>query len=157
MKTSFTILLTTLIPQLVVATFTLQDQGPDWDYTTKDLAPSTSQKCKDAYIAPIDCNPTLLGLVASMRPLFKPTSQDLADTCTSECAASLEKYVQNVRAACTTDGDHAQESLGAAGNVDSIRSNGYKLDPVETVGRVFQYVMARSCGRNRSLILSLLL
>lgn len=150
MKTIFQpLLLVTLLFRVALATFSLQDQGPDWSYTTKHLAPTTSQKCKDAYIAPIECDPTLLGLVASMRPLFKPTSQDLANTCTSECAASLEAYVQNVKAACIADGDRAQESQGAAGNVDSIQDSGYILRPVETIGLLFQYVMARSCRKNR--------
>jgi len=123
------------------ASFNLNTSGPDWDYTAKDLANTTSQTCKDAYSANIDCDPTLLGIVASMRPAFKPTSSDLDRTCTSACNASLVAYVESVQKACTAPGDKAQESVGGGDNVDMY------LDPVEIVGQIFQYTFASSCGR----------
>jgi hypothetical protein len=56
------------------ASFNLNTSGPDWDYTAKDLANTTSQTFKDAYSANIDCDPTLHCIVASMHPAFKPTA-----------------------------------------------------------------------------------
>lgn len=127
-----------IFASLAAASFNLDTAGPDWDYTTKDLANTTSQACKNAYSAPINCDSTLLGLVASMRPSFKPTAADLANTCTSTCEDSLAAYIQVVQEACTGEGDKAQESQGGS-------SDDFLLDPVEIVGQVFQYEFAQSC------------
>ncbi|KAH8816553.1 hypothetical protein F5884DRAFT_698017 [Xylogone sp. PMI_703] len=126
---------------VATATFNLNTSGPDWDYTASDLANTTSQACKDAYSADIDCDITLLGLVASMRPGFKPSSSDLDNTCTSTCQDSLAAYVKGVQAACTEPGDKAQESVGGGDNTD------FYLDPVEIVGQLFQYTFASDCRK----------
>ncbi|KAH6666399.1 hypothetical protein B0J14DRAFT_604794 [Halenospora varia] len=125
------------------ATFSLNTSGPDWDYLAKDLANTTSDACKSAYSASISCDATLLGLVASMRPAFKPTSSDLDNTCTTTCSASLESYIQGVKKACTAPGDKADESPGGSNWGD------YILQPVELVGEIFQYTLSNFC-RKRS-------
>jgi hypothetical protein len=127
---------------LATATFNLNTSGPDWDYTAKDLANTTSQSCKDAYSADIDCDATLLGLVASMRPGFQPGTSDFDNTCTSSCKDSLDTYVAGVQAACTAPGDKAQESVGGGDNVDMY------LDPVAIVGQIFQYTFASDCAKS---------
>ena len=121
--------------------FNLNTSGPDWDYTASDLANTTSQACKDAYSAEIDCDVTLLGLVASMRPAFKPTSADFTNTCTATCNSSLTAYIAGVQEACTAVGDKAQESVGGGDYVDMY------LDPVEIVGQVFQYEWVKDCSQ----------
>ena len=138
---SHTLPLLTILSGIAAATFNLNTSGPDWDYTAKDLANTTSQACKDAYSADINCDPTLLGLVASMRPGFKPGASDLDDTCTSSCKDSLDSYVAGVQAACTAPGDKSQESVGGGDNVDMY------LDPVEIVGQIFQYTFASDCAK----------
>ncbi|RFU25582.1 hypothetical protein B7463_g10748, partial [Scytalidium lignicola] len=123
------------------ATFNLNTSGPDWDYVASDLANTTSQACKDAYSADINCDPTLLGLVASMRPGFKPSSSDFDNTCTSTCSDSLAAYVKGVQAACTAPGDKAQEEKGGGDYTD------FYLDPVAIVGQIFQYTFAKDCSK----------
>jgi len=124
-----------------LAQFSLNISGPDWDYTVKDLAITTSQACKDAYSATIDCDPILLGLVASMRPAFNPTASDIENTCTPGCTASLAAYVQGVQETCTAPGDASLESPGSSNYTD------YILDPVALVGQVFQYTLATTCRK----------
>lgn len=124
------------------ATFNLNTSGPDWDYTANDLANTTSQTCKDAYSADIDCDVTLLGLVASMRPGFQPGNSDFDSTCTTSCKNSLDSYVAGVQAACTAPGDKSQESVGGGDNVDMY------LDPVAIVGQIFQYTFASDCAKS---------
>ena len=126
---------------LTTATFSLNISGPDWSYGANDLAPTTSLGCQIAYSAMIDCDPTLLGLVASMRPAFDPDSTDLDNTCTTTCSDSLAAYVKGVEAACTAPGDKAQESPGGSDFEDFI------LDPVQVVGQLFQYTWAQSCSK----------
>ncbi|KAG0649417.1 hypothetical protein D0Z07_4566 [Hyphodiscus hymeniophilus] len=132
--------ITSTLSSLATATFNLNTSGPDWDYTAKDLANTTSQACKDAYSADINCDPTLLGLVASMRPGFQPGPSDFDNTCTPTCSESLDTYVAGVQAACTAPGDKSQESVGGGDNVDMY------LDPVEIVGQLFQYTFASNCA-----------
>lgn len=131
-----------ILISLATATFNLNTSGPDWDYTAKDLANTTSQACKDAYSANIDCDETLVGLVASMRPGFQPETSDFDNTCTTTCKDSLDTYVAGVQAACTAPGDKAQESVGGGDNVDMY------LDPVEIVGQIFQYTFAADCAKS---------
>ncbi|KAI9731731.1 MAG: hypothetical protein M1834_004520 [Cirrosporium novae-zelandiae] len=121
------------------ASFSLDTSGEDWDYTTADLLDTTSQACKDAYSATINCDYTLVGLVASMRSAFSPSSSDLANTCTDTCKASLDAWVANVTSACSEKGDKAQESLGG-------RSNELTTDPIQLVGQIFQYEFAKDCA-----------
>jgi hypothetical protein len=121
------------------ATFDLNTSGPSWAYTTKDLADTTSQTCKDAYSASIDCDETLLKIVASMDPDFDPQSSDLQAMCTTTCSDSLSQYIKNVKAACNKDGDLAGIASG----------NKYIYEaPVATVGQVFQYKYGQSCAKN---------
>ena len=122
-----------------VASFSLNTGGPSWAYTTKDLAESTSQACKDAYSATIDCDETLVKLVASLDPDFNPGNSDLQKTCTSTCKDSLDDYVKNVKAKCDKDGDLA--------GLDNGRSLNFTV-PVSTVGEVFQYQYGESCAMN---------
>jgi hypothetical protein len=121
------------------ATFNLNTAGPSWDYTTKDLADTTSQACKDAYSANINCDETLLKLVASMDPDFDPQSSDLQAMCTATCSSSLSEYIKGVKAACAKDGDLAGI---ASGNKYIYQA------PVATVGEVFQYKYGQSCAKS---------
>jgi hypothetical protein len=121
------------------AGFSLDTSGPNWDYTTKDLADTTSQACKDAYSAKIDCQETLVKIVASMDPDFDPQPSDLQAMCTKTCSDSLSQYVKNVKAACNKDGDLAGISSG--------NKNVYEA-PVSTVGEVFQYKYGESCAKS---------
>ncbi|KAA8568986.1 hypothetical protein EYC84_007955 [Monilinia fructicola] len=114
----------------VNASFNLNTSGPDWDYVAKDLANTTSQACIAAYSTGIDCDATLLGLVASMRPAFKPTSTDFDNTCTTTCSDSLDAYLKGVQEACSAGGDAAQEYVGG--------STPEALVPVEIVAQVFR-------------------
>ncbi|KAJ5128648.1 hypothetical protein N7476_007267 [Penicillium atrosanguineum] len=123
------------------ATFSLNTSGPSWDYTTKDLAGTTSQACKDAYSASINCDETLLKIVASMDPDFNPQSSDLQAMCTTTCSDSLSQYIKNAKAACSKDGDLAGV---ASGNKYIYQA------PVATVGEVFQYKYGQSCAKNGS-------
>ena len=136
------LVLVPILPTFTLATFSLNVSGPDWDYTSSALTNTTSQACRDAYSASIECDPTLLGLVASMRPSFAPTAADLDATCTSTCKASLDAYVQNVAAICSKPGDQAQESL--AGPCCQ-----YTTQPVQLVGQIFQYHFATACSKDK--------
>lgn len=133
-------LLITTLP-LATATFNLNTSGPDWDYTTVDLSNTTSSACKTAYSASIGCDPTLLGLVASMRPAFDPSPADFDNMCVDTCKDSLDAYVKGVQDACTASGDSAKESPwgGEWWN--------YLYDPVEIVGELFQYTLNSSCSK----------
>ncbi|KAJ5195360.1 uncharacterized protein N7498_008798 [Penicillium cinerascens] len=125
----------------VTATFSLNTSGPSWDYTTKVLANTTSQACKDAYSANINCDETLLEIVASMNPNFNPQPSDFQAMCTTTCSDSLSQYVKNVKAACDTDGDLAGVAKG----------NTYVYQaPVASVGEVFQYKYGQSCAKSGS-------
>ncbi|TEY57559.1 hypothetical protein BOTCAL_0213g00020 [Botryotinia calthae] len=124
---------------IVNASFNLNTSGPDWDYVAKDLANTTSQACIAAYSADIDCDDTLLGLVASMRPAFKPTSTDFDNTCTTTCYGSVDAYLKGIQEACTADGDAAQQYVGGTPSE--------ALVPVEIVAQVFQYTLAKDCTK----------
>jgi hypothetical protein len=139
MHTSTLLSLTLCLAPLAHASFSLNTSGPDWDYVAKDLANTTSAACITAYSAPIDCDATLLGLVASMRSGFDPTSTDLDNTCTKTCADSLTAYIAGVKKACTADGDAAQEYTGGSDVHE------YQLVPVELVGEIFQYTFKQDC------------
>ncbi|KAJ5342660.1 hypothetical protein N7541_011784 [Penicillium brevicompactum] len=123
------------------ATFSLNTSGPSWAYTTKDLGDESSQTCKDAYSANINCDETLVKLVASMDPDFDPQPSDLQAVCTTTCSDSLSQYVKNVNAACGKDGDLAGIASG----------NKYVYEaPVATVGKVFQYKYGQACAKSGS-------
>ncbi|ROW03686.1 hypothetical protein VMCG_05350 [Cytospora schulzeri] len=137
-KTSLIVLVAAIQP--VWSSFSLNLSGPDWDYTAKDLANTTSEACRTAYSAQIDCDDTLLGYVASMRPAFDPTSNDLDRTCTTTCSDSLASYVQNVIDVCDQPGDLANEAAGSK----SVEAK----DPVALVGQIFQYTFAQNCKKD---------
>ncbi len=121
--------------------FSLGVGGPDWDYTASDLAPTTSQACKDAYAnTPIDCDATLLGIVASARPAFDPGPADLERTCVPSCADSVDAYIATVSAACGQPGDRAQVALNSTAVAPQA--------PVEAVGEVFQWKFRQACATN---------
>lgn len=121
------------------ATFSLNVSGPSWDYTTKDLADTTSQACKEAYSTSINCDETLLKIVASMDPDFNPQSSDLEAMCTTTCSDSLSQYVKKVKVAC---GLHSDLAGVASGNKEIYQAL------VATVGEVFQYKYSQSCAKN---------
>jgi hypothetical protein len=121
------------------ASFNLNISGPSWDYTTKDLADTTSKDCKEAYSASIACDETLVKLVASMDINFHPQSSDFQAMCTTTCSDSLSQYVRNVKAACNNDGDLAGV---ASGNKYIYQA------PVAVVGEVFQYKYGQACAKN---------
>ncbi len=137
---------------LVSCSFNLNTVGEDWSYTASDLANTTSQACKDAYSANIDCDYTLVGLVASMRPPFKPTSSDYDSTCTTTCSDSLASYMQGIEEACTLPGDKAQNSEEGGHDVyvgGTIDLADISLASVSVIGEVFQYTFAQSCRKDR--------
>lgn len=137
-KTSLLIIAAAIHPAW--SSFSLNVSGPDWDYTVKDLANTTSEACQTAYSAQIDCDETLLGLVASMRPAFDPTSNDLDRTCTTTCNDSLASYIQNVIEVCDQPGDLANEAVSS----NTVEAN----DPVALVGQIFQYTFAQACKKD---------
>ncbi|RAO70849.1 uncharacterized protein BHQ10_006861 [Talaromyces amestolkiae] len=103
------------------AAFSLNTGGPNWDYTTKDLASTTSQACKDAYSASIDCNNVLVGMAASLNPNFDVGASDLQNLCTTTCSDSLA---------------HGNKNLFQA--------------PVEAAGEYLQYKYGEACAMNGS-------
>jgi hypothetical protein len=135
------LLLISALTTLTSAIFNLNASDPDWDYTASDLANTTSATCKSAYSAPIDCGPTLLGLVASMRPAFDPSPSDFDNMCVPACKASLTAYIEGVQETCTEPGDKAQESPWGGDWA------GYVLNPVEIVGQLFQYTWNSECSK----------
>ncbi len=123
--------------------FSLGVGGPDWDYTASDLAPTTSQACKDAYAnTPIDCDATLLGIVASaaagLRPGARPTWS--ARAC-RRAPDSVDAYIATVSAACGQPGDRAQVAL----NSTAVAPQGPGRGPW---ARVFQWKFRQACATN---------
>ncbi|CAH0017937.1 unnamed protein product [Clonostachys rhizophaga] len=102
------------------------------------LSPTTSDACRSAYLAPIDCEETLLQLASS--GLFMFSERDpLELTCTDTCKEALDKYVQNVKGACTAPGDRAMLKDKAVG---------VPQPPVEVVGEIFRYIFAWGCAKD---------
>ncbi|EED12983.1 conserved hypothetical protein [Talaromyces stipitatus ATCC 10500] len=141
MVSIFNVLILLCAVRQATATFSLNTGGPNWDYTSKDLADTTSQACKDAYSASIDCDDVLVGMVASLNPNFDPQASDLERLCTTTCSDSLNQYVKNVKAACDNPGD-------LAGVCDGNKN--LFLAEVETVGEVLQYQYSQACAKNGS-------
>lgn len=121
------------------AAFSLNTGGPNWDYTTKDLASTTSQACKDAYSASIDCDDVLVGMAASLNPAFDPQASDLQSLCTTTCSDSLAQYVANVKSACNQPSDL---SGLCSGNKNLFQA------PVEAAGEYLQYKYGEACAMN---------
>ncbi|KAK8139747.1 hypothetical protein PG984_000870 [Apiospora sp. TS-2023a] len=135
------LVLLSIAPSLASA-FGLNVSGPDWAYIADDqhLKSSTSAQCRQAYSAEIACPSTLLGIVASMRPGFKPSEKDYQGMCTTTCKDALENYVSGVRAACHLNAGDAAQLLTKA-----TKPYEYKDLPVAIVGQLFQYHLAQSC------------
>ncbi|KAK8056908.1 hypothetical protein PG993_002135 [Apiospora rasikravindrae] len=135
------LVLLSIAPSLASA-FSLNVSGPDWAFIADNqhLKASTSESCRQAYSAPIACPDTLLGIVASMRPGFQPTTKDYEAMCTTTCKDALEKYVGGVRAACHLDAGDAAQLLTKA-----TKPYEYEDLPVGIVGQIFQYHLAQSC------------
>ncbi|KAI4600064.1 1,4-beta-D-glucan cellobiohydrolase cel6a [Pestalotiopsis sp. 9143b] len=112
-----------------------------WYYVHNHLASTTSQDCLDAYAVPIDCDQTLLGIVSSNSPNFNPDGGDLARTCTTACADSLNDYVKNVAEKCTAEGD---------GALVETNTRPRPQVPVSVVGEIFQYEYAFACSKDGS-------
>lgn len=129
------------LPEPAQGSFTLNTIWPDWSFTASSgLASTTSQQCRDAYSAEIDCDYTLIGIVASMRTVFHPTAADYDRTCTPACAAALDAYTANVMRACSQPGDLAKESTS--------NREGTPKAPVAAVGEVFRYKFAQMCAKD---------
>ncbi|KAI0476000.1 hypothetical protein GGR56DRAFT_665822 [Xylariaceae sp. FL0804] len=135
------LLLLLLQPGPAAASFSLDTAATDlWYYTAAHLAGTTSPACRAAYAAPLDCDRTLLGMVA-MPPSSDPGPADLARTCTAACRDSLDAYVAGLRDACHYDED------GDAALVASLERPRPKV-PVAVVGEVFRYQYAWACSQN---------
>lgn len=134
-----------LLPTLIQA-FSLDVHTKHWNYTTSNLAPTTSAKCKAAYAAEIKCDGLLINLVSAQeikRHMESLEPREFSEMCSSTCEASLSAYIENVRDACNEPGDAAIESRGYVRQI-----NGTANVPVETVGLMFQYMFARGCARD---------
>ncbi|CAI6097535.1 unnamed protein product [Clonostachys chloroleuca] len=106
------------------------------------LSPTTSDACRSAFLAPIDCEETLLQLASS--GLFMFSERDpLELTCTDTCKAALDKYVHNVKGACTAPGDRA---------LLKDKAVGVPQPPVEVVGEIFRYIFAWGCAKDEKCI-----
>lgn len=131
-------------PQLGACSFSLDVSGPDWNLTAPLLADTTSQACKDAYSAAVDCETTIRDLASNLRQgrAWDPTPEELARACVPACVDSLDAYVRNVRAACDQPGDSAPvyDSSDPLGPRDPA--------PVADVGELLQYIYSRACARN---------
>ncbi|KAI9034993.1 uncharacterized protein KD926_004848 [Aspergillus affinis] len=133
-----------LLPALTQS-FSLDIQTKGWNYTTSNLAATTSAKCKSAYAADINCDGFLVSLVnAHERCVYLRTMEpgDFTDMCTSTCESLLSEYIENVRDACSESGDVAVKAKGY------LWFNGTEHVPVETVGLIFQYMLVRACARD---------
>lgn len=124
--------------------FSLDVEGPDLGLTTSRLADTTSQACKDAYSAVVDCQITIPNLASTLRqgPVWDPSPDELERTCVSSCADSLDAYVRSVRDACDQPGDSAPvyEQSDPLGPTNPTA--------VADVGELLRYTYARACARN---------
>ncbi|KAB8072722.1 hypothetical protein BDV29DRAFT_148414 [Aspergillus leporis] len=140
----YALLLAYLLPSLTQA-FSLNTTTKYWNYTTSELASTTSQKCKDAYSADIACGYYLVQLVNANEEryfLSDMEAENFTQTCTAACHSSLTKYISNVKDACTESGDAAIQSLGFMGDEGTAKV------PVQTIGHIFQYHLMRSCAKD---------
>ena len=129
-----------LLPS-VLASFSLDTPGPNWQYTTASLADTTNMNCITAYSAPIDCPDALLSLVGATKQNYLPTQKDLSNVCTRTCKNALQDYVTNLGLGCKQQGNIAKESLGPdVGN--------YRADRVWLVGNIFEYTWAQACAKD---------
>ncbi|KAL4795857.1 hypothetical protein BDV19DRAFT_388879 [Aspergillus venezuelensis] len=141
---SYTILLSLLS---LAASFSLDTKTKYWAYTTSSLANTTSESCKKAYSAEIDCDEYLAALVNANedRP-YLPTMEtsDFEHTCTKTCHDSLMSYIENVEDECSGDGDAALRGRGEYGEME------FENIPVSTVGRILEYTLMRSCATDET-------
>jgi hypothetical protein len=138
-----TLLILTYVVQVARCGITLNKLYPDWDFTVKNLVNTTSEACKAAFSAELECDETLLGLAASMRSVFKPTAADFDRTCTPECSASVDSYIGKLMSACGAPGDLAETASGTTNTLEP-------RPPVQVwvVGWVLQYTLTRSCDKD---------
>ncbi|KAF7175138.1 hypothetical protein CNMCM7691_006542 [Aspergillus felis] len=129
-----------------VWSFSLNTTTEYWNYTTASLSSTTSQECKDAYSANIDCDDFLLALAVSkedrwwLPPDFDSATFDR--TCTATCQSSLSAYVANVEKTCHKASD-------AALKTNDTEDLGVKVSvPVVTLGHILQYTLMRSCNKD---------
>ncbi|KAL4816854.1 hypothetical protein BDW67DRAFT_38996 [Aspergillus spinulosporus] len=132
---------------LLVHAFNLDTKSEYWSYTTSSLADTTSQTCKDAYSAELDCDEYLVALIAanedrSLLPVMDPTN--FTNTCTKGCHDSLTSYIQNVEEKCSETTDAALKAVGIWGKME------FENVPVATVGRIFRYMLLRSCAEDEN-------
>ncbi|RHZ61451.1 uncharacterized protein CDV56_107315 [Aspergillus thermomutatus] len=138
-------LLPLLLAIVPVWTFSLNTPTKYWNYTTASLASTTSQECKDAYSAEIDCDDFLLALAVAKEDRWWLPDYDSAmfdRACTATCQSSLSEYVANVEKTCNKASDAALKAKGW----DDF---GVKVFvPVVTVGHILQYTLMRSCTKD---------
>ncbi|KAL4965511.1 uncharacterized protein BDV14DRAFT_55914 [Aspergillus stella-maris] len=134
-------ILLSLLP--LASSFSLNTKTKYWAYTTSSLANSTSEPCKKAYSAEIDCDEYLVALVNANedRPyLPSMEASDFEQTCTQTCHDSLMSYIENIEDKCSGDEDAALRGKGKYGEME------FENVPVSTVGRIFEYTLMRSCA-----------
>ncbi|KAF4168813.1 hypothetical protein CNMCM6936_000758 [Aspergillus lentulus] len=128
-----------------VWSFSLNTPTKYWNYTTASLSSTTSQECKDAYSANIDCDDFLLALAVSKEGRWWLPEYDSAmfdRTCTATCQSSLSAYVANVEKTCNKASD-------AAFKTNDLDDLGDKVFvPVVTLGHILQYALMRSCAKD---------
>lgn len=141
MRTS-SLLLGAAASATATAAITLDGLTLDWDYRAARLLPTTSDRCRAAFRAKIDCPDTLLNLAASMRPVFEPTPADFALSCSATCKASLDNYLGGLMLNCNAPGDLTEMHTDGPRPGDLV-----PIEPerVWVVGWVLQYILARSC------------
>ncbi|GIK06578.1 hypothetical protein Aspvir_002228 [Aspergillus viridinutans] len=139
-------LLPLLLAIVPVWSFSLNTPTEYWNYTTASLSSTTSQECKDAYSAHIDCDDFLLALAVSkedrwwLPPDYESATFDR--TCTATCQASLSAYVANVENTCNKASDAALKTKDTG-------DLGVKVFvPVVTLGHILQYALMRSCTKD---------
>ncbi|KAL4954682.1 hypothetical protein BDW69DRAFT_193877 [Aspergillus filifer] len=138
-------ILLSLLP--LASTFSLDTKTKYWAYTTSSLANTTSESCKKAYSAEIDCDDYLVALVnANKERPYLPTMEfsDFDNTCTKTCHDSLMEYIENVEDKCSGEGDAALRGKGKYGEME------FENIPVSTVGRIFEYTLMRSCAEDET-------
>ncbi|RDW63177.1 uncharacterized protein DSM5745_10288 [Aspergillus mulundensis] len=141
------LLLSSLLLLSLTNAFSLDTNSEYWSYTTGALANTTSQACKKAYSAEIACDEYLVALVsAGETRAFLPYMEfsNFTDTCTKTCHDSLTSYIHNVEGKCSEDTDAALKGVGKWGEME------FKNIPVVTVGRIFEYMLMRSCAEDEN-------
>ncbi|KAF7595479.1 hypothetical protein BBP40_005815 [Aspergillus hancockii] len=138
-------LLSACLLSVLCQAFSLDTTSKFWNYTTSQLASTTSQKCKDAYSADIACDYFLVQLVNANEERYYLSDmepENFTQTCTATCHTSLNDYILNVKEACTERGDAAIQSKGYTGKSGTAQA------PVQNIGHILQYHLMRSCAKD---------